>query len=314
MPGQRFIEIAKVPARLSLRHGCIVIERERQPEVSVAVFELSAVVLANPQCSITQPAINALMEAGVPLLVCDGSFLPSGMMLPLRANALQTQRMTAQAGAKAPLKKRLWQQIVRAKVRAQAAALAGLHGDDGGLGALVPEVRSGDPGNIEARAAARYWPLLFRDPDFRRRFEAEDQNRLLNYGYAILRASVGRAVCAAGLHPSIGVHHHGRENSFCLADDLLEPYRPLVDVEVATMVGERGRDCPLDGAAKERLIGLLDLRLQTERGPADMRPVSECIGRTAFSLAEAFGGVRKAGGVEEARKDRLFFPVGLYEW
>lgn len=308
MPGNRFIEIAKDPARLALRHGCIIIQRELQPEVSVAVFELSAVVLANPQCSITQPAINALMEAGVPLLVCDASFLPSGMMLPLRANVLQTQRMIAQASAKVPLKKRLWQQIVRMKIRAQAAALVGLHKDDGGLVSLTTLVRSGDPTNVEARAAARYWPLLFRDPEFRRRFDAEDQNRLLNYGYAILRASVGRAICAAGLHPSIGIHHHGRENPFCLADDLLEPYRPLVDAEVAAMAGERGRDCPLDGAAKSRLIGLLDLRLQAERGSADMRPVSECIGRTAFSLAEAFGGVR--GG----DSDRVFFPVGLFEW
>jgi CRISPR-associated protein Cas1 len=308
MAGERFIEIAKDPARLCLRNGCLIVQRENSPDVSVAVFELSAVVLANPQCSITQPAMNALMEAGVPLLVCDASFLPSGMMLPLRANTLQTQRMIAQASAKLPVKKRLWQQVVRTKIRAQAAALLGLHGDDSGLPDLADLVRSGDPTNVEARAAARYWPLLFRDPLFRRRFELEDQNRLLNYGYAIIRAAVGRAICAAGLHPSIGLHHHGRENPFCLADDLVEPYRPLVDAEVAKMAGERGRDCPLDAASKQRLVELLELRLQTGRGEPDMRTVSECIGKTAFSLAAVFGGVR------DADADRLFFPLGLTEW
>jgi len=308
MPRERFIEIARDPARLSLRHGCLVVFRDGMPDVIVAITELSAVVLAHPQSSISQPAMNALMEHGVPLLVCDSSFLPSGLMLPMRANTLQTQRMIAQATAKQPITKRLWQQIVRVKIRAQATALIGLHADDGGLQALVKLVRSGDPTNIEARAAVRYWPLLFRDPVFRRRFDAEDQNRLLNYGYAIIRAAVGRAICAAGLHPSIGLHHHGRDNPFCLADDLMEPYRPLVDAEVAKLAGEHGRDCPLDSMSKQRLIEILDLRLQADRGKPDLRTVSECIGRTAYSLAEAFGGVRNA------ETDRLFFPVGLVEW
>jgi len=311
MPRDRFLEIARDPARLCLRHGCIVVQREGSPDVSLTTFELSAVVLAHPQCTITQPAINALMEAGVPLLVCDSSFLPSGMMLPLRANTLQTQRMLAQASANAPLKKRLWQQIIRTKILAQGAALVGLHNDDGGLKEMASRVKSGDPMNVEATAAQRYWPLLFRDPEFRRRHEAEDQNRLLNYGYAIMRAAMGRAICAAGLHPTIGLHHKGRENPFCLADDLVEPYRPLVDGEVAKMAGERGRDCPLDAASKQRLVELLDLRLQAQRGEADMRTVSECIGRTAFSLAEVFGGVRSDQG---DAADRLFFPLGLVEW
>jgi CRISPR-associated protein Cas1 len=311
MARDRFLEIAREPARVCLRMGRIVVQREGVPDVTLTTFELSAVVLAHPQCVITQPAMAALMEAGVPLLVCDSSFLPSGMMLPLRANALQTERMLAQAAAKAPVKKRLWQQIIRTKILAQGAALVGLHQDDGGLTELASRVRSGDPTNVEATAAQRYWPLLFRDPEFRRRHEADDQNRLLNYGYAIMRAAVGRAVCAAGLHPTIGVHHKGRGNPFCLADDLVEPYRPLVDGEVAKMAGERGRDCPLDAASKQRLLELLDLRLQARRGEADMRTVSECIGRTAFSLAEVFGGVRSE---RSGAADRLFFPLGLVEW
>lgn len=308
MARERFIEIARDPARLSLRHGCLIVQRDGVAEVSVALFELSAVVLAHPQCTITHPAMAALMDAGVPMLVCDASFLPCGMMLPINANTLQTQRMIAQASASLPLRKRLWKQIVQAKVQAQAAALEGLHQDDGGLRTLARSVKSGDPKNVEATAAQRYWPLLFRDPEFRRRLDADDQNRLLNYGYAILRAAVGRAACAAGLNPSIGLHHRSRGNAFCLADDLVEPYRPLVDGEVAAMVSVSGRDCPLEATAKERLVALLDLRLQVAVGSGDTAPVNECMGRTAFSLAAALGGVRSDKGGDGMR---VFYPLGL---
>lgn len=176
---------------------------------------------------------------------------------------------------------------------------------------------------MEATAAQRYWPLLFRDPAFRRRFDAPDQNALLNYGYAIIRAAVGRAIAAAGLHPSLGIRHKGRGNAYCLADDLVEPYRPLVDAEVAKMVGERGTDAPLDDAAKRRLVELLELRLQARTGAPDMRTVGECIGMTAFSLAAAFGATRPSPTDETpARSPRqrtegsvkLFFPVGLVQW
>ncbi len=308
MSSLRFLEIAKEPARVCLRHGCLIVQRDATPDVSIPTFELSAVVLAHPQCSITQPAIAALMEAGVPLLVCDASFLPSGLMLPLQANSLHTQRIRAQIDAGLPLKKRLWAHIVKAKIRAQASALRGLHDDDGGLTALASTVRSGDPKNVEAYAAQRYWPLLFRDPEFRRRFEAPDENALLNYGYSILRASIARAVCAAGLHPAIGLHHRARGNSFCLADDLMEPYRPLVDAEVAQITGEYGREAPLDSGAKRRLIALLELRLRATQAESELRSVSECIGRTAFSLAAAFE--EKAA----AARARVFYPIGLFEW
>jgi CRISPR-associated protein Cas1 len=225
-------------------------------------------------------------------------------MLPLRANALQTQRMLAQVSVKAPVKKRLWQQIVKAKIMAQAGTLGGLHSDDGGLTVLADRVRSGDPMNVEATAARRYWPLLFRDVEFRRRFDAEDQNRLLNYGYAILRAAMGRAVCAAGLHPSLGLHHKSRENPWCLCDDLMEPYRPLVDFEVARMAGERGRDCPLDSDSKQRLMEVLASRVNVDRKGADTRQVSDFVHRTANSLARVFAG----------ESDALDYPHGLFAW
>lgn len=319
MPGTRFIEIARHSARLSLRSGCIVVSREGMPEATVAVFELAAVVLAHPQASISQPAMAALMAEGVPLLVCDGSLLPSGLMLPMSGNVLSARRMLAQAAATLPMKKRLWAQIVRAKVLAQATTLEGLWNDDAGLRALAREVRSGDPTNIEAQAAQRYWPMIFRDTEFRRRFEAQDQNRLLNYGYAVLRAAVARAICAAGLHPTLGVFHKGRENPFCLADDLMEPYRPLVDSEVAKLCGEFGRDCPLESPAKARLIELLDLRVQVRDNESAMRSVSECMFMTATSVCAAFEGAEKntetvEAGERNATQARVFYPVGLLRW
>lgn len=306
MSGTRFIEIAKDPARLSLRTGCLVVQREGVPDVMVPVFELSAVVLAHPRTSITQPAMDALMGAGVPLLVCNASMLPSGLMLPLDGHSLQTQRMIAHAAMGLSLKKRVWQQVVKTKILAQAVTLEGLHGDDGGLRNLAATVRSGDPKNVEATAAQRYWPLVFRDPDFRRRFDAPGRNALLNYGYAILRACMARAICAAGLHPSLGVHHHHRENAFCLADDLFEPYRPLVDAEVAKISGESGLEPSLDSQSKLRLVELLELRLQIQASLPDMRSVSECMGATAFSFAQSLG--------EPAASARLVYPLGLTQW
>lgn len=299
--GDRIIEIASSPARVALDTGRLVIRREGMPDSFVPVAEVGTVLLAHPQAIITTPAMQALMAAGASVMVCDSSLLPCGLMLPLNANTLQTQRMLLQVQAKVPLHKRLWQQVVRSKIRAQAATLSSLHSDDGDLRTLADRVQSGDPKNVEATAAVRYWPLLFRDPEFRRRHEAEDQNRLLNYGYAIIRAAMGRAICAAGLHPSLGIHHRSRSNPWCLADDLMEPYRPLIDHEVASLAAEYGRLCPLDSDSKRRLISVLELRVSVENKSPETRAVADTIQRTAQSLAKVYA--------KEA--DRLEYPHGV---
>lgn len=299
--GDRIIEIAGGAAKVSLRHGCIVVSREGWPEASAPVGEVGVLILAHPQAIATTPALEALMTAGASVVVCDAACQPAGLMLPLRANTLQTQRMLQQVAAKAPLRKRLWQQVVRAKIRAQAGTLAALYGDDCGLGALAGRVRSGDPMNVEATAAQRYWPMLFRDVEFRRRVDAEDQNRLLNYGYAVLRAAMGRAVCAAGLHPSLGLHHRGRENPWCLCDDLMEPYRPLVDYEVARLAADFGRRGPLDVIAKQRLLGVLTTRVAVDRKLRESRQVDDLLHRTASSLVRVFAG----------EGEELAYPEGL---
>ncbi len=304
MPGgERVIDFSDGPAHLSMRYEQLVIRAEdgegQAAEVTVPLTEIAALILTTPRLTATQSALAGVMRHGGSVIVCDDSRQPAGMMLPLNANTSQTQRMLAQIRAPVPTAKRLWKQIVQEKIRAQAATLLAAGRGDGGLPALAPRVRSGDPSNVEAQAAQRYWPLLFNDANFRRRRESPDQNRLLNYGYAVLRAAVGRAICASGLHPSIGVHHCGRSNPWCLADDLMEPYRPLMDSAVVELVGLYGPDCALDRRSKSALVSVLTDRLESK---GEARSVFEWISRTSASLAQVFLGA----------SDRLLFPDGLH--
>lgn len=299
MPGaERVLDFAEGQAYLHVQYDQLIIEREGLPKVSTPLAELAVVLLASRRVTCTQSVLSGLMAAGAAVIVCDEALLPSGMMLPLAAHGWQTQRMIAQATADIPLCKRLWKQIVQAKVRSQGAVLHVAHGGDAGLFDMAKRVRSGDPMNIEAQAAQRYWPILFDDPEFLRRRDRPDQNRFLNYGYAVLRAAVGRAVCAAGLHPSLGLHHRSRSNPFCLADDLMEPYRPLIDGETREIVGEFGDDAALTALIKQRLVGILHERLQHE---GEHRTVFEWIARSASSLARCL----------MREETRLFFPDGL---
>jgi CRISPR-associated protein Cas1 len=298
----RVLDFSFGDAHLSVRHQQLVVRREANPEVTTPLADIAVVVLASRRVTLTQSVLSGLMDAGAAVIVCDESMLPSGLMLPLSAHTMQTRRMIAQARATLPRRKRIWQQIVRAKVLAQAAALEVRVSTDGGLRELAARIRSGDPENIESQAAQRYWPLLFNDPDFLRRRGAPNQNRHLNYGYAVFRATVGRALCAAGLHPSLGVHHRSRSNPYCLADDLIEPWRPLVDAEVAEIVGEHGIDAPLDPHAKQRLVGLLHERLDHE---GESRTTVEWINRSASSLAACLT------EREPLTSMRVFFPDGL---
>jgi len=300
MPGdERIFDFSQAPAYLSLEHERLIVKREDEPDIAIPLRDTAAVVLTHPQITCTKAAIAGIMRHGGALIVCDENSQPCGMMLPLVANSEQTKRMIAQVNATQPLRKRLWKQIVIAKILTQASVLELHTGSNAGLPTLAKEVRSGDPGSHEALAAQRYWPLIFKDPMFRRRRAASDQNRMLNYGYAVLRATVGRALCAAGLHPSIGVHHHGRTNPWCLADDLMEPYRPLIDDEVAEITASFGGDVALDGPIKARLAGVMHSRIEHEN---ELRTVSDWIGRSASSMAHVFLG----------EQDRILFPEGLW--
>ena len=285
---ERIIEIAEQGARLKVRHGVVKVRAGEDELLSVPPAEVACLVLAHPYVSLTQPVLAAIAEAGGSVVVTDTVHRPVAMMLPLDNHTTQATRFRAQAGAKLPLRKRLWQQIVRAKIRAQARVLREMTDDDQGLAALVKTVRSGDPTNVEAQAARRYWPALF-GVEFRRRRDGEDLNRHLNYGYAVLRALVARALCATGLHPTLSLHHHHRNNAFALADDLMEPYRPLVDRQVVTISRERGHDCPMDREAREWLLSILTKRFEHE---AEMRTLFDLLAISASSLAQTLLGER----------------------
>lgn len=281
------LDFGQSPAYLHVRDQQLIIEPKGGAPQTVPLAEIAVLILAHPQVTCTQAVFAGLLAAGGVVVACNEQRMPAGLLLPTAGHFAQAERFVAQAGAAAPRKKRLWQQIVKAKLRAQGDLLADLRGDDAGLRNLSREVRSGDPTNVEAQGARRYWPRLFDDPAFRRRRDLSDANRFLNYGYAVLRAVVARAICAAGLHPSLGVHHHNRYNAYCLADDLMEPYRPLVDDAVVDLTGCVGADAPLEPSTKR---ALLEAITGCYRVDGEVRSVFDICARTAQSLARVFLG------------------------
>jgi len=294
----RILDISESPARLRVEYGCLCIETTDNPLVRIPARELAVVVLAHPQITCTQAVLAELAAAGGVLVTCDNKRLPVGLQLPLQSHYVQGERFLAQAQVKLPLRKRLWQEIVQAKIRLQGAVLKNLRGTDAGLNSLARTVQSGDPTNVEAQAARRYWQHLFPGTDFHRDRDAPNQNQLLNYGYAVLRAIAARATCAVGLHPSLGVHHRNRYNPFCLADDIMEPFRPAVDIVVSQMVEEQGADAPLGSDARRRLLDAMYGRWCVG---AENRSLFEAIEMLASSIVDNFLGPRK----------RLRLPVSL---
>jgi CRISPR-associated protein Cas1 len=296
----QILEISN-PARLSVKDAQIVIEREGFLPFITPVSGINTLLLAHPQVSLTEAVLSRLAEAGASVVTIDGRFLPAAMMLPLQSHSLQTERLAAQVELGAVPRKRLWQQIVRAKIRAQGALLKELHGSDGGLVASAARVKSGDPENVEAQAARRYWTLVFGDPKFRRGADQNesgaDQNRHLDYGYTVLRAAVARAICASGLHPSLGLRHRNRYDPFCLAADLMEPFRPLVDRRVALWIARNPADARLDSATKRWLIEGVTMRYLDGR---EERALSDILFRTASSLAAVVMGERGTLDLPEA--------------
>jgi CRISP-associated protein Cas1 len=286
----RIIEIAN-PARLSVRDSQLVIERAQTEQLSLPfttpISEIAVLLLAHPQIILSQAVLSRIAEVGGSVVTIDGKFLPASMQLPVQAHFLQTERFAKQMQLTLPTRKRLWQKIVRAKIRAQGELLKELRGTDGGLIAMAVRVRSDDSGNLEAQAARRYWAQVFDDPKFRRGAEEPRQNRHLDYGYTVLRAAVARALCAAGLHPSIGLRHKNRYDAFCLAADVMEPFRPLIDRRVSQWIADHNPADPLDTTAKSWLIGATTSRYVFER---EERSLFDILLRTANSLAKCVTG------------------------
>lgn len=290
------------PAYLSLRNAQLILRLpevtgndslpdsfQKSAERTIPIEDIGVVVLDHKQITVTQGLLEALLENNCAVITCDKSRMPVGLMLPLCGNATQNERFRAQLSASVPLKKQLWQQTIQAKIANQAAVL---HRQRRvivkNMMAWSKDVRSGDADNLEARAAAYYWANLFPQvASFRRQRDGVPPNNLLNYGYAILRAVVARALVSSGMLPTLGLHHHNRYNAYCLADDIMEPYRPYVDNLVCEIVREQGDVSELTLDIKSRLLSIpvTEIIINGQRSPLMVG-----VGQTTASLYKCFCG------------------------
>jgi len=286
---RKTLEFSTPRTKLSVSHRQLVVDRPGLPKAAVPIEDIGVVIVDDACAAYTQAVLLQLLEAGAALMITGRDHLPAGLMLPLDAHHVQTERHRAQVMTTKPVRKRVWQTIVRTKISQQAEVLTYFTGHHQGLAPMVKRVRSGDPENLEAQAAQRYWPLLF-GKGFRRDRRADGVNALLNYGYAVMKAAVARATVAAGLIPSLGVHHRHRANPFCLADDLLEPYRPYVDWRIRSITGDV---IPTLSERKTR-AALLSLLNETVLVCGRREPLLHAVRTSAASLCRALTGCKEA--------------------
>lgn len=290
------------PAYLSLSKAQLVIqipdvqtndtltpEFKKMNERTIPIEDIGMVVLDNKRITITSGAIEALLENNCALITCDSKSMPTGLMLPLEGNTLQSERFRHQTDASLPLKKQMWQQTVKYKIMNQESILR-QYGQTNTqcMKVWYNEVKSGDTDNVEAKAAVYYWKYLFPDiPNFVRGRELDPPNNLLNYGYAILRGIIARALVGSGLIPTLGIHHHNRYNAYCLADDIMEPYRPYVDELVIQIMHEVDDYTVLTRDIKAMLlkIPVLDVIIEGKR-----YPLMVAAGITSASVAKCYSG------------------------
>ncbi len=281
------------PAYLSLKNAQMILRRpDVEQDVSIPIEDMGLLVLDNQQITVTQGLMAQLLANNCAVVTCDNKCMPVGLLLPLDGHTLQSERFRAQIDSSKPLRKQLWQQTVQAKIANQATILHQLTGAEvGNMRAWVNAVRSGDADNLEARAAAYYWRNFFPDnQDFTRDRDGWPPNNLLNYGYAILRAIIARSLVGSGLLPTLGIHHHNKYNAYCLADDIMEPYRPFVDKLVKQMMGKYDDIWQLNTDMKRDLLAIptLDVKINGRRSPL---LVAATI--TTSSLAKCFAGETK---------------------
>lgn len=282
----RIVEIAQEHRHLSLQRGFLVVSHGETEVGRIPIDDTAAVIGNAYALTYTSNLLVALAEHGAPLVVCGSNHNVASVLMPIDGHWQQARRLDAQIASRQPLRKRLWADLVRAKLLQQAAVLKAVGAASAPLIALAAKVRSGDPDNKEAQGARRYWTLLF-GPEFRRDLSRDGANALLNYGYTVLRAATVRAVVAAGLHPTLGLHHSNETNTMRLADDLMEPFRPLIDHVVLRLVcGGRDR---VEPGTKGELVHLLYRDMVTPQG---ITPLGLCIQRLAISLAQVFVGER----------------------
>lgn len=268
-------------------------EIKEQTKRTIPIEDIGVIILDNKRITITQGVIEALLENNSALVTCDSTRMPVGLMLPLSGNKTQSERFRDQINASLPLKKQLWQQTVHAKIKNQAYVLSNKNNSIvDNMMKWATDVKSGDPDNYEARAAVYYWANLFNEIDgFSRYREGIPPNNILNYGYAILRAVVARSLVASGLLPTLGIHHRNKYNAYCLADDIMEPYRPFVDKLVCSIVASENNIDELTQDIKFKILNIpvLDVVIEGQRSP-----LMVAVGQTTASLYKCYAGeIRK---------------------
>lgn len=286
----RIVEVADDRRHLFMYRGFMVVqdtEGERKELGKVPLDDIGAVIANAHGLSYTNNLLVALAERNIPFVLCAANHNAVGMLLSIDGNHHQGKRFDAQLEASKPLTKRLWADVVRSKLEQQAVALEVAGSPTAPLTALMAKVRSGDPDNIEAQGARRYWSLLFGDK-FRRDQDAKGLNAMLNYGYTVFRAATARAVIAAGLHPTLGLHHSNDSNPMRLVDDLIEPFRPIIDLKIWQLW--RAGETEITPETKRALVRTLYDDMQTATGAT---PVMVCMQKLATSLAQVYLGERE---------------------
>lgn len=272
---------------LNQRRGFLVVSEGKTELAEVPLDDISVLMLSAKGVTVTKDAMMALLERGSPIVLCGKKYSPESIIIPLFGNYEFSGRLHVQLGASLPLKKQLWKQIVQEKIRNQSVSLTlfGLNETARCLDVIAKEVVSGDSTNREGYAAREYWGCFF-GKEFSREIDSEEGiNVLLNYGYAVLRGMTARAVCSVGLHPSLGLHHKNQKNNYCLVDDLMEPFRPLVDVFVKEFLEEHPNVTELSEWKRYVISKLPSVDVETDRG---LSPLIKALEYYAFSLYESF--------------------------
>ena len=277
----QIVDISTDGRHLSRDRGFLKVSEGGQEIGRIPLDQIAGVIVHAHGTTWSTSLLTELADRGAPVVLCGSNHAPRSVLLPLEGHHAQGARLRAQWQAKAPLLKQAWKQVVVCKIAMQAAALEAMGETHAPVAMLVRKVTSGDTTNVEAQAARYYWPLMMGE-GFRRDRAAPDLNAMLNYGYTVLRAATSRAVVAAGLHPTIGLHHSNRGNAFALADDLMEPFRSLVDCCVRGLAQRNGPE--VDAEAKQTLARLIALDLPFGDGQT---PVSVALGKLAVSLGQS---------------------------
>lgn len=301
----RIVEVAGEGRYLHAFRGFLEINERREVIGRVPLDDIAALIVSAHGVTYSNQLLVTLSQRGVPTVLCGKQFSPQAVIWPCESHHLQGARLDAQLAASLPSKKRLWQQIVRAKLSGQAAVLGFFGLPSAPLSALVSKVRSGDAGNYEGVGARRYWPLLL-GSGFRRDRGAGSTNALLNYGYTVLRATVARHLIATGLCPAIGLAHSNAGNAFRLVDDLIEPFRPFVDARVKVMVDGGLKE--VSPGAKEALARLMVAPIRYESG---LGPMTNAIERACMSLVQVFLGQQTSLSLPEASAENIELIFGL---